>query len=145
MIQALFRRRRQEADAEVSGSVHGASSDVPAQWMPCSVFPALPNAFKKCLVLFLGLPKKPAPVVLAEQAEHFHGKGTWQGGPGRRLRGGCFPGQYFRPFWKRGVSVAETVSQFITSFLSLGFSLGYEPRELKKITKWLHLDEPHSN
>lgn len=63
---------------------------------------------------------------------------------GRVAGGAVFQGSISEP--------AENVAfqwhrprQFITSFLSLGFSLGYEPRELKKITKWLHLDEPHSN
>lgn len=90
MIQVLFCRWRQETDAEVSGSVYGVSSDVPAEWMPASVFPAHWNGFKKCLVLFLGLPKKPAPVLLAEQADHFHGKGTWQGEPWNAAERGAF-------------------------------------------------------
>lgn len=68
-----------------------AGSAVPARSMPCSVLPALPNAFKKCLVLFLGLPQKPAPV----QNRHSISMGKELG---RAVRGGCFPGQYFSPF-----------------------------------------------
>lgn len=97
MIQALFRRQRQEADAEVSGSMHGASSDVPAQWMPCSVFPALPNAFKKCLVLFLGLPKKPAPVLLAEQAGISMGKELGRAAVEGGWGGAVFQGSILNP------------------------------------------------
>lgn len=108
--------------------------------MPCSVLPALPNAFKKCLVLFLGLPQKPAPVLLAEQAQHFHGKGTWQGS-----EGGLFSRAVFQPLlktWRFSGTGCESVYNLLP-FSGLFF--GVRAKGVKKITKWLHLDEPHSN
>lgn len=78
-----------EADAEVSEL--GCASTL--NTLLCA--PSSPKCLQKVpCALFWAFPKKPAPVLVAEQAEHFHGKGTWQGGPG----GVVFQGSILDPF-----------------------------------------------
>lgn len=139
MIRVLFCRWRHEADAEVGERVRSkfrCASGVNGAFC----VPSLLKWVQKAPCALSESSSEAAPVLPANTQPISMGKEL---GRGRepRLRGGFFPMHYFKAFlnvvFQRG---KETDSHFITYFLSLGFSLGYEPNELKKTNKWLPLE-----
>lgn len=139
MIPALFRRRRQE-QMQRSVGARGAARMCQRAECPalCSQLSQTPS--KSALCSFWGCLRNLH--LCYSQNRHGISMGKELG---RAVRGGLFSRAVFQPLlktWRFSGTDCESVYNLLP-FSGLFF--GVRAKGVKKITEWLHLDEPHSN